>query len=74
MRRSSSRAIFGYLGSAAVNLKRGRKFLEEKAKLESLHNPEKCPCKKKKCERYKNCEPCIAYHHGKGSLPSCERK
>lgn len=64
---------FSYFGSAAINRKRGKKFLEEKAKLERLHNPEKCPCKKKKCERYKNCEPCIANHRDKGTRPACER-
>jgi hypothetical protein len=65
--------IFNYLGSAAINRKRGKKFLEQKAKLEALHNPEKCPCKKKKCERYKKCEECMAYHYAKGGKPYCER-
>jgi hypothetical protein len=66
--------IFSYLGSAAINQKRGKKFLEQKTKLETLHNPDKCPCKKKKCERYKKCEECIRYHQDKNGLPYCERK
>jgi hypothetical protein len=61
-------------GSAPINSRRGKRFLNEKERLERLHNPEKCPCRKKKCERHKNCEACIAYHHGRGGLPACERK
>jgi hypothetical protein len=47
--------------------------LEQKAKLESLHNPEKCPCRKKDCPRYRKCEECKANHYAKGGLPFCER-
>lgn len=65
--------IVSYLGSAAINSQRGKTFLENKAKLEALHNPEKCPCKKKKCARYKNCEECMKYHYDKGGRPYCER-
>ncbi len=36
-------------------------------------NPETCPCKKKKCERYKKCDECKAHHVAKGGLPYCER-
>jgi hypothetical protein len=62
-----------YLGSAMLNHQRGKKFLEQKSKQESLHNPDKCPCKKKNCPRYKKCEECKANHYAKGGLPSCER-
>lgn len=65
--------VFGYLGSAALNRKRGKRFLEQKTKQESIRNPEKCPCKKTKCENYKKCEPCVAKHYAKGSKPACER-
>lgn len=65
--------IFSYLGSAAINYQRGKKFMEQKTKLEALHNPEKCPCKKKDCPRNKNCEQCQANHHSNGGLTTCER-
>lgn len=65
--------ILSYLGSAAINHRRGRRFMDQKAKLEALHNPEKCPCRKKSCPRYKNCEECKANHYGKGGKPACER-
>lgn len=65
--------ILSYLGCAAINRKRGKKFLDQKAKLECLHNPEKCPCKKKNCPRYRKCEECKARHYEKGGKPYCER-
>jgi hypothetical protein len=37
---------------------------------------EKCPCVRKKCERYGKCEECIEHHktHKKYPLPYCQRK
>jgi hypothetical protein len=66
--------VFGYLGSAMVNHVRGRKFMKLQTIQSSLYNPETCPCRKKNCERNKNCEACKAYHHGNGSKTVCERK
>jgi hypothetical protein len=47
--------------------------MEKTTNIESLHDPDKCPCRKKKCERYKKCDECAAYHYGKGGRPACER-
>ncbi len=35
-----------------------------------------CPCKRKKCERYGNCDACRAYHAAsKKNIPvACEKK
>lgn len=33
-----------------------------------------CPCKRKKCERYGDCEACRAHHKDKKHPPYCERK
>ena len=35
----------------------------------------KCPCKSLKCERYGDCEACMAHHHApkKKLLTACER-
>lgn len=37
---------------------------------------EKCPCVRKRCERYGDCERCIEHHkdHKKYPGPYCERK
>lgn len=32
-----------------------------------------CPCKRKKCARFGDCEACRAHHLEKGSPPYCER-
>ncbi len=65
--------VLTYYGSALVNAHRGKKYGAIKEKQEVRWNPEKCPCKKKTCERYKNCEACKAYHYAKDGLPYCER-
>ncbi len=65
--------VFSYLGSAAINQHRGKKFMELKKKQIALHNPELCPCKKANCPRHANCKECMANHYGNGSKPTCER-
>jgi hypothetical protein len=35
---------------------------------------ELCPCKKKDCPRWGQCDICREYHYGKGKKPFCERK
>ena len=37
---------------------------------------EQCPCVRKKCERFGNCEECVAHHktHKKYKEPYCIRK
>jgi hypothetical protein len=65
--------VFSYFGSAMINYFRGKKFMEQKEKLGSLYIPEKCPCKKRNCERNRNCEACKANHHSNGGKTACER-
>lgn len=62
-----------YFGSALVNFHRGKKYGKIKKKQENKWNPERCPCRKTTCQRYKKCEDCKAYHYSKKGLPSCER-
>lgn len=52
-----------------------REIKDEKAvqKRADRWNPEKCPCKKTSCERYKNCEACKEYHSTRKRPPYCER-
>lgn len=37
---------------------------------------EKCPCKRKKCERHSKCDECIEHHkeNAQKGLPYCKRK
>ncbi len=39
-----------------------------------LYDAENCPCKNVNCARYKDCEPCIAFHHSNERYPqtACE--
>ena len=66
--------IFSYYGSAILNYYRGKKFMVQKAKQDTLYNPDKCPCKKTKCANNKICDACKENHHGKGSKTACERR
>jgi hypothetical protein len=66
-------AWFAYYGSAAVNARRLKKFERLKALQASKWNPDLCPCKKKNCPRYKDCEACRAHHAKNGGQPYCER-
>ena len=43
-------------------------------KTTNLNNKEPvCPCKRKKCARFGDCEACRAHHLEEGSPPYCER-
>lgn len=64
---------FTYHGSAGVNKQRKKKFDKLKAQQAARWNPDLCPCKKKNCPRYKNCDACKEYHYAGGGLPYCER-
>jgi hypothetical protein len=66
-------AWFAYHGSAAVNERRLKKFEQLKAQQACKWNPDLCPCKKKKCPRYKNCEACREHHASQDGRPYCER-
>ena len=41
---------------------------------QTAQDPEFCPCKRKKCPRYRNCDACRAHHAAKGRPPYCERR
>ncbi len=64
---------FTYHGSAGVNKQRKKKFDKLKEQQAARWNPDLCPCKKKNCPRYKNCDTCREYHRTKGNRPYCER-
>ncbi len=66
-------AFFSYLGSAMVNARRLKALERLKQQQACKWNPELCPCKKKNCPRYKNCDTCREHHHTNGGLPYCER-
>lgn len=40
-----------------------------------LYNPDTCPCSHIHCPRYKDCEPCIEFHHNSEEYPltACEQ-
>lgn len=65
--------FFTYYGSALFNFHRGKKYGEIKRKQENKWKPECCPCKKRSCERYKQCAQCREYHYAKNGRPACER-
>jgi hypothetical protein len=62
-----------YCGGALFNIHRKNKYGKGKKKQENKWNPERCPCKKIKCQRYRNCDECKAYHYAKNGHPACER-
>ena len=64
---------FTYHGSAGVNKQRKKKFDKLKAQQDARWNPDLCPCKKKNCPRYKNCDACREHHRTNDGLPYCER-
>lgn len=66
-------AWFSYHGSAAINKQRLKKFEKLKEQQAARWNPELCPCKKKNCPRYKDCDACREHHRTNGGRPYCER-
>lgn len=41
---------------------------------QKAQDPSLCPCKKKSCPRYRNCDTCRAHHAAADGPPYCERR
>ena len=40
-----------------------------------LYDPKSCPCRRRGCPRYRNCEACLSHHRADARFPltACER-
>lgn len=40
-----------------------------------LYDPKSCPCRRRGCPRYRNCEACLAHHRADSRFPltACEQ-
>ena len=61
------------IDEAAANRQRQKKADTSRAQQAARWNPELCPCKKKSCPRYRDCDACREHHRTHSGLPYCER-